>query len=938
MRPVKLTISAFGPFADKQVLDLNKLGDKGIYLITGDIGAGKTTLFDAISYALFGKPSGDIREVKMLRSDYADKDTPTFVTLEFVHRNQTYTVTRKPPQLRKSMRKVKGNEYTEGKGDVILTMPDGQIISDNTAVEDKIKEILGVDREQFRKIAMLAQGKFQELLLANTNVRVELFREIFKTHRFQDFQEKVHKAAENFGKEYESLEQAIKQYAGGILCSEDSQYWPQFHAIKAELEKKKKNKEKTNIDWTEVSDLLAKMLVEEEQQVAQAEADLMAKDQDISKLTTRIATAKNQEQARQAIKDGEAKLKELTPKLQENTAKAAEVKKKNQPLIDAQQQKIGQIAQILPDYERLEQLRKQAKTLEKHLAEAKEANAEKERQLGGLQLELAKMQKEEQELADAAAACERLQGEEKNLKERQNKLQKLDTARQEVAKQADALRSAQQAYLDAAGKASKAQEKALAMRTQFNHEQAGLMAEALAEGQPCPVCGSREHPCKAQKSAAAPSEAVVKKAEEDAQEAQKKANEASGKASQCQGSLETAEKALLSQAEELLQVKDKERLAEVLAERLASIKQDIALQKKQLVKEQARQKRWSDLRKQLPEKTNQAKADGEALAKSQNAWTAEQAKHTELVAQATELAGKLAYPDKKAAQREQQTLRAQVEQWQKAIQEAQKSQQDCEQEIAAWNGKIKQSQELLKDAESLDIEAAEKNLQVLTDDKKTLAEKKQQQKTRLDTNRGVQTNIAQKRQESAAVEAKWKWLNALSATVNGDLNGKPGIQLETYYQMSFFDRIIARANRHLMRMSNGKYDLKRSEKYGLRGQTGLELDVIDHYNGGTRSVKSLSGGETFIAALSLALGFSEEIQSNAGGIVLDTMYVDEGFGSLDDESLQQALNALNSLTQGNRLIGIISHVEALRTRLDRQIIVTQAGKGTGFGSQAVVRG
>jgi len=228
---------------------------------------------------------------------------------------------------------------------------------------------------------------------------------------------------------------------------------------------------------------------------------------------------------------------------------------------------------------------------------------------------------------------------------------------------------------------------------------------------------------------------------------------------------------------------------------------------------------------------------------------------------------------------------------------------------------------------------------VLTGEKAALAEKLQKQKTMLDTNRRVQANVVQKRQESAAVEAKWKWLNALSATVNGKLYGiKRRIQLETYYQMFFFDRIIARANSHLMRMSNCKYDLKRSEKYDNPGQTGLELDVIDHYNGGTRSVKSLSGGETFIAALSLALGFSEEIQSNAGGIVLDTMYVDEGFGSLDEEALQQALKALDGLTQGNRLIGIISHVEALRTRLDRQIIVTKAGRGTGFGSQAVVRG
>ena len=191
--------------------------------------------------------------------------------------------------------------------------------------------------------------------------------------------------------------------------------------------------------------------------------------------------------------------------------------------------------------------------------------------------------------------------------------------------------------------------------------------------------------------------------------------------------------------------------------------------------------------------------------------------------------------------------------------------------------------------------------------------------------------------EGSEILERGKWMDILSRTVNGQLNRKPHIQLETYYQMGVFDRIIIRANSHLMRMSNGKYDLKRREDYAGNAQVGLDLNVIDHYCGMERSVKSLSGGETFIAALSLALGFSEEIQATAGGIVLDTLYVDEGFGTLDEEALQQALKALNSLTEGKRLIGIISHVEELRKSLEKQVVVTKAGKSSKRGSSVEIR-
>jgi exonuclease SbcC len=244
---------------------------------------------------------------------------------------------------------------------------------------------------------------------------------------------------------------------------------------------------------------------------------------------------------------------------------------------------------------------------------------------------------------------------------------------------------------------------------------------------------------------------------------------------------------------------------------------------------------------------------------------------------------------------------------------------------------------LMKDAESLNLAEEEANLERLNGEKKTLTVSWQEIKSMLDANKSIQANFSRKLKEGSEVLERGSWMDVLSRTVNGQLNEKPHIQLETYYQMGVFDRIIIRANSHLMKMSNGKYDLKRQETHQGRGQVGLDLNVIDHYCGVERSVKSLSGGETFIAALSLALGFSEEIQATAGGIALDTMYVDEGFGTLDEEALQQALKALNGLTEGNRLIGIISHVEELRNNLEKQIVVTKAGKSGKRGSSVEIR-
>ena len=272
---------------------------------------------------------------------------------------------------------------------------------------------------------------------------------------------------------------------------------------------------------------------------------------------------------------------------------------------------------------------------------------------------------------------------------------------------------------------------------------------------------------------------------------------------------------------------------------------------------------------------------------------------------------------------------------QKALEQAQKAYQMGKATADTLRGQIQGYQEQLRQAEPIDLELERAKRKTLSVEIARLSEGLTELAARIRCNQTALEHLKEQSGDLEETEKKWTWVRALSNTANGNISGEEKIMLETYVQMTYFDRIIARANTRFMVMSGGQYELKRRiEAENNRSQSGLELDVIDHYNGTERSVNSLSGGETFKASLSLALGLSDEIQSSAGGIRLDTMFVDEGFGSLDEESLQQAMRALSSLTEGNRLVGIISHVAELKEKIDKQIFVTKDRSG---GSRAEIR-
>ena len=478
-------------------------------------------------------------------------------------------------------------------------------------------------------------------------------------------------------------------------------------------------------------------------------------------------------------------------------------------------------------------------------------------------------------------------------------------------------------------------------RAEYEHKnklyldaQAGILAETLTEGVPCPVCGSLEHPHPAQKPENAPTKQELEICKAKAEEAEVATQAASSKASTCIGQVDTSRETLRDHGQKSLgtdAVEEMERLCCEKQQQTAAALQKAEQQLKEIAKQLGRKAALDQL---IPQKEDELDQCKNRRGSYETQQAGDGAKLQAAKKRLKELAEKLSYPSEAEANQALQQLHEQKEAWEKAIQETQKAHDECAKNLAALKGTLEGYQKTLQGMEKVDVQAVLAAQTEADQQKAAWQAQKNEIGDRLAVNRPILENLRPQISKMEETEKRLQCVQALSDTANGRLSGKEKIMLETYIQMTFFDRIIRRANVRLMVMSGGQYELKRRvNAENNRSQAGLELDVIDHYNGSERSVKTLSGGESFKASLALALGLSDEIQSSAGGIRLDTMFVDEGFGSLDEESLEQAVNALVGLTQGNRLVGIISHVSELKNRIDKQIVVTKEKSG---GSKAEI--
>ena len=913
MRPVKLILSAFGPYAKRVELNLDELGERGLYLITGDTGAGKTTLFDAITFALYGEPSGENRAPSMLRSKYADAATPTEVELTFLDKGKRYVVRRNPNYLRK---KLRGEGVTEEKANAELHLPDGSVVTKSDEVTARINEILGINKKQFCQIAMIAQGDFLKLLLADTRDRQGHFRALFGTGIYQAFQERLKDEAQDAAAKRKAARASAAQYIGGILCSGDDPMAPTLSRAKA-----------GELPADEIMALLNALIERDDGLSRSLEAEDRRIGQRVNEISTVLTRAEEQQKTRddrQKALETRAQRLDDVKNLEAALTQAEEKVEQARPL----EREAVDIEHELPRYAELDEARGNLQRLEGDLRQARESLEKQSAELTQVREALQADRAERDGLASAGENRARLQGDARRLEDRLEQFDALDRAIADLSAKETALKAAQEDYLAAERRAEDLEGQAEAMRRAFNREQAGIMAQALEEGTPCPVCGSTHHPFKAALSQDAPTEAAVKRAESGAKAAREAASAASNRAGLANGQVGSARETAEANAKALLGDCEWPQVEQRLKDERAVTDATLKLLREQIQAENNRIRRREVLDGQIPRQEQREQAIAEALEDMKSKIAGDSGRLDQLKVQAEARAKELHFPSAKLAEARKVALEQQVEALKRAQAKAQKDRDDCRAEIDRLQAVIEQSDRILAQAQVVDAQALGAERDELAKRQAAVKEQNTEVQHRLRTNTGVRSQLVALSAELASLDERCRWLNALSDTANGKLSGKDRLMLETYVQTQYFDRILRRANVHLMRMSGGQYDLQRCRTAdNLKSQSGLDLEVVDHSNGTTRSVKTLSGGESFLASLSLALGLSEEVQMSSGGIRLDTLYVDEGFGSLDEDALQKAMRALNSLTEGNRLIGIISHVEELRRAIDRQVVVTKERGG-----------
>lgn len=906
MRPIKLTMTAFGPYAGEQIIDFDKLGTSGLYLVTGDTGAGKTTIFDAITYALYGEASGANRKEDMLRSKYAAPETRTEVELIFDYAGKRYTIRRNPSYERP---KRKGAGFTREDAGSELELPDGKVVTKTKDVNAAIIDIMGIDKNQFTQIAMIAQGDFLKLLTASTDQRIEIFRKIFKTDNYLKLQEKLKSEAKKLSDEYKGIQESIKQYVRGIECDEDSPLYEQVEKAKNE-----------GLPVSEIIELLG-VLIEKDGEVetknAAAKKEL---NQKVTEATERLTIAKNQKKIKDSLAEAEEALEDA--KIKENRLQQELTEKeKGKIKIDDLGKRIAEIEAERGDYDELDEKSGEETELRATIDENTETLNEKNRKKDVLEIEIAALEKEEEGLKNVGVDKAKVSAEKDkqaemldNIKKLENEIKEFDTAKSKYEK-------AQTDYISKSQLAKDANDAYTAMRQAYLDEQAGILAEKLEEGTPCPVCGSTSHPCLAVKSENAPSKEELDKAEKKSKEAQAKSSSASEEAGRLKGVFEEKKQNVEARKEEILGDMD-------FAEKKAEVETALDAAKKRLKEIEKDEKRKGEVEGSLKNKrASKTELEGE-IGNLRETLKGDEAKREAIEKQISALKEKLKFESKKDADAEIEACEKKKGEMEKALKDAEKALSDHKQAMAGIEGKIDENRKQLEGCEEIDVtqvETEKKELEQMATDAEKLLRKVDGRKG---VNEKILVNITEQNSTCEKVEAKLRIAKGLSDTANGTLSGTERVLLETYIQTTYFDRIINRANRKLLTMTNEQYELKRKNRAdNNKSHSGLDLNVVDHYNGTERDVKTLSGGESFMASLSLALGLSEEIQSSAGGVRLDTMFVDEGFGSLDDESLSKAMKALSSLTEGNRLVGIISHVNELKEKIDRQIVVQKMKTG-----------
>ena len=824
MKPERLQLTAFGPYAGQIELDFSAFGGRGLFLIGGDTGSGKTALFDAITFALYGETTGENRKTTMLRSDFAEPTAETCVELQFTHRGRSYTVRRWPEQQRAAKR---GSGVVKCPPKAELLREPEEPVSGAVAVTNAVTQLLGIDAKQFAQVSMLAQNDFTRLLNAPSAERAAILRQIFDTSDHQRLGQAAVQEATKAAEACSRLEDTLLLHLSSLQADPAV---PETAAALAEMQTEQE------VFATDKALALADTLLRQDAQTADRQNEIIhSLEEKLARGNAGVKLAEQQAAHRRQLEE-----------LQAEADRTAEVQTKSEAEQDELQKRMAALKQNIAD-------------------------TEKQRDsLGRTDTEQVKLQHQIELAQSLTVTCERL------LKELE----------QEAEQRADAEKK-QAAYAAAQEKLDEAENEYISMQRQLNANRAGLLAQELHAGSPCPVCGSRQHP----RIAELPKNHVTEK------------------------QLEQREKSL---AEQRRATADASRAAGEAVTRVEELRTNIVREADEFFAK--RGARYTG--------RPAAELDNPAL------YEALSTQQTSLDDGLLGLHKQLNRYKKETEQLDAVLHRLDILNQQMSVLEKQsfaavRRATNAKAGHAAALARVQQMQETLPkryDPETMNKLMAA--LQRLQNDRAAAIALRDAAVQRQNANRAAQQGLQTTRKKwETAREKRTMWDN-LSKTINGNLAGKIKLPFEQYVQAFYFDGVVEAANLRFTRMTDGQYKLLRRKSESLSGKTALDLDVFDAYTGKTRPVGSLSGGESFMAALSMALGISDTIQQNAGGVTIETLFIDEGFGSLDADSLEKAVDTLAGLAGGNKLIGVISHVEALQDRLTRQIRVSKTRAGS----------
>lgn len=863
MKPVKLVMSAFGPYAGETTVDFSVLGSGGIFLITGDTGAGKTTIFDAISFALYGEASGGSqkRAAKSFRSDYARADTPTFVEYTFQHRDRVYTVRRNPEYRRP---KKRGEGTVNESADAVFSCTEtGELVSGTEAVSRRVIELLGLNRNQFSQTVMIAQGDFMKILNAKSDERKKLFQKIFNTGFFEELQQKLKDMDRDCSAQAEKNKDAILSAFSRLMI--DGAY----------EEAGKMEEIRNDAKYIETMLPLLQGLMDFQQQ--------------------------RQSGAEQARKAAEARLDGLKGEL-------AEGKKRNQDF---------ETLDKLTQEERAHALRQQEIQEEKaRLVMARKAlNVQSseallgqnirsgERQSAELQACRARLEKARAAAGKAEESFAEAERQYRLLDRQKEELARTEAAIPALEKAADQRRTLEEAESAAAEKyrLSCIEDAAYAeVKEAFFSSQSSLIAATLKAGEPCPVCGSCQHPA----PATAPKKSATKAQLDKAERSRARAEQEAQAALQEKAGAESAFREGQARLAELgVSAQEDADALKAEAKRITREIQEIETRYKQAEKAQTASALSA---KEAETQTETAEKRLKELEKERLTLT--EAFQTALSANG--FAGEDAYRTAKISESAMNAMDEEI----RAYDEKARSLKDRREELAG----------LLQGLTPADLGAIQQQVQAEEAERSKFAREESALGKDLAINQSCLRELLEAKKKKDRLGQRWALVHELYYNVSGQTSSQVKLSFEAYVQQFYFKQVIAAANMRLNVLTEGKFTLRcKEEAKNLVSQAGLDLDVLDRSTGVWRDVSTLSGGESFMTSLALALGLSDVAQARSGGVRLDSMFIDEGFGSLDEDALRQALELLSGLAGGSRMIGVISHVGELKNRIDKKIIITK---------------